>query len=127
MQRSNLIVFIILASLILGGWFWYASTLNSLKEADNKKLAQADKDTNEKDAKKKTEEKKKVEIKKEKEPEKEPKKNPDPEKKKLTPPRSCQALVGKAGSNRETGKPVRFWSSMNSSEELSKPPIRSGG
>src|SRR6516164_8676348 len=32
MQRSNLIVFIVLSALVLAGWFWMANSLNTPKE-----------------------------------------------------------------------------------------------
>src|ERR1700676_3513467 len=49
MQR-NIIVFIILSALILGGWFWFVTDMNT--EAEKKRLAQIAKDK-EKEPKKK--------------------------------------------------------------------------
>src|SRR5260370_40183684 len=61
MQRSNLIVFIVLSALILGGWFWMANSLNTPKE-----LAKVDTRENEDKAKAAKEKAEKARVEKEK-------------------------------------------------------------
>jgi YidC/Oxa1 family membrane protein insertase len=61
MQRSNLIVFIVLSALILGGWFWMASSMNTPKE-----LAKVDTRENEDKAKAAKEKAEKARVEKEK-------------------------------------------------------------
>src|SRR5713226_1201960 len=75
MQRSNLIVFIVLSALILGGWFWITNSINSpkelakedTKEKQEKARLAMDKANQEKAAKQKADQEKAEKLKAEKE------------------------------------------------------------
>lgn len=75
MQR-NFIVFVILAILLMGGWFWMISSMQTSKDGDKDKVADLDKGKKKEDDKPKPEEKKKPKD----------EKPPEIEKKKDTPP-----------------------------------------
>src|ERR1019366_7377088 len=77
MQR-NIIVFIVLSALILGGWFWFITNMNSDAE---KKHAQINKDKDKDKEKPKEKEKEPKEKEKPKEIEKPPKKHNEPDNK----------------------------------------------